>query len=473
MTRARRGAGRGAWSWLLVVLLGLAWPGAAAAREGTLTLSDVLRSLDAHPGWEQARLSIEAARGKRLSARGAFDPTIVARGTVQPVGYYRNAWVDVKVEQATPLYGTVLFAGWRLGQGDFPVYDGKLQTARGGELRAGVEVPLWRDGLVDRNRTERRQAERRVDQAQAQADAKQLELQLEAAKAYWRWVGAHQRLGVVEGLLALAERRQAGLRRQVDAGAVPEIEAIDNERSIADRQLEQVDAAAKLQTAAVELSLYLRDASGQPYVPEPAQAPRTLPAPPPEPAPSQTLLPDALARRPELEALAQAQAVAELELRWARNQRAPDVSVQAYVARDFGTGPEALLPAELALSLFVELPVPLRKARGQLATAQAELGRVRAARRLQGDVVGTELRAAEVALRAALGKLQLAQRQATLAEQVAEAERRRLSLGASNVLTVNLREQTAAEAATTRIDAAIEAQQAHAEHRVAQGLAPD
>lgn len=472
---------RGAWWWMgwmrwLVLAVVLAWPGVTAAEpgEGTLTLADVLARLPGrHPGWEAADRKVDAARGKRLSARGAFDPKVVIDATLRPMGYYENRQINVKVEQPTPLWGAVVFAGWRWGQGSFPVYDGRLETARAGELRAGVQVPLWRDGAVDRRRTDRRQADRLVEQTDRAAAAKRLALQLAAAKAYWAWVGAHQRLRVVEGVLQLAELRQAGLSRMVDAGAVPEIEAIDNERSIADRSLERIEAQRRLDTAAVTLSLYVRDGEGRPVVPSPAQAPASIPAPPPAPAADpDALVADALARRPELAAIEQEQAIAELELRWARNQRAPDVSVQAYVARDFGPGPEYLLPAELALSLLLELPIPLRKARGQLATADAELSRVKAERRLLGDEVAVELRAADIALRAALEQLRLAERQAELAERVAVAERRRLELGATNVLTVNLREQAAADAAQKSIEAAVRSHVAHAEHRVAQGLPP-
>lgn len=470
---------RGTWWWSLSLVLAamLAWSGAALAAPapgGTITLPEVLERLPGrHPDWEAADFKIEAARGKRLAARGAFDPKVVLDATLRPMGYYQNRQVDVKVEQATPLWGVVAFAGWRFGQGSFPAYDGKLETARAGELRAGVQVPLWRDGMIDRRRTDIRQSDRRLDQATREAAAKQLELQLSAARAYWAWVGASQRLRIVEGVLQLAERRQAGLSRMAETGAVPAIEVIDNERSIADRSLERVEARRRLDAAAVALSLYYRDPEGRPVVPAPAQAPASLPPPPPAPATApEALVADTLTRRPELAAIEQEQAVAELELRWARNQRAPDVAVQAYVARDFGPGPAYLLPTELALSLAVELPVPLRKARGQLAAAEAELSRVKAQRRLLGDEVTAELQAADIALRAALEQLRLAERQASLAEQVAAAERRRLELGATNILTVNLREQSAAEAATKAIDAGVRSHVAHAEHRVAQGLPP-
>lgn len=476
----RRVVGR--WLLGLVLAVLLAWPGASLAaversrapEGGTLTLPEVLARLSGrHPGWEAADRKIEATRGKRLSARGAFDPKVVLDATMKPMGYYENRQLGVKVEQATPVWGITAFAGWRWGQGSFPVYDGRLETARAGELRAGVEVPLWRDGAIDRRRTERRQADRLVEQAERQAEAKRLELQLEAARAYWTWVGASQRLRVVDGVLHLAERRQAGLRRLAETGAVPEIEAIDNERSIADRSLERVEAQRRLDATAVALSLYYRDADGRPVVPAASQAPATMPPPPPAPsARPDALVAEALERRPELAALEQEQAIAELELRWARNQQAPDVAVQAYVARDFGPGPEYLLPTEVALSLLLELPIPLRKARGQLATASAELSRVKAERRLLGDEVSAQLQAADIALRAALEQLGLAERQAELAERVAVAERRRFELGATNVLTVNLREQSAVDAAIKAIDAHVRSHVAHAEHRVAQGLPP-
>lgn len=477
MSASHRGRARG-WARVLVIvglLLGWSSTARAAGPAGdTIELADVLARLpERHPGLTAAERKIDAARGKRLSARGAFDPKVILDATLKPMGYYENRQINVKVEQPTSLWGIVAFAGWRWGQGSFPVYDGRLETARAGELRAGVQVPLWRDGAIDRRRAERRQAERGLERAERQAEAKLLELQLKAAKAYWAWVGASQRLHVVDGVLQLAERRQAGLQRLVETGAVPEIEAIDNERSIADRSLELIEARRRLDAAAVALALYWRDADGNPVVPSASQAPATMPPPPPAPATSpEALVADALGRRPELAAIEAERAIAELELRWARNQQAPDVSVQAYVARDFGPGPEYLLPTELALSLLLELPIPLRKARGQAATAKAELSRVEAERRLLGDEVTAELRTADIALRAALEQLRLAERQAELAERVATAERRRFELGSTNVLTVNLREQAAADAATKSIDASVRAHVAHAEHRAAQGLPP-
>lgn len=463
------------WAWIvLAVLLASSQPVRAAEGEGRLTLAEVLAALPGrHPSWEVADRKVEAARGKRLSARGAFDPSLAIGATLRPIGYYPSGQLDVKVEQATGLWGAVAFAGWRYGQGSFPVYDGRLETARAGEVRAGMRMPLVRDRAVDRRRTDRRQADRLLDAAQQRAAADRLALQLAAAKAYWAWVAAAQRLQVADDLVQLAERRQGGLLRMVDAGALPEMEAIDNERSLADRSLGRVEATRRLDAAAVALSLYWRDAEGRPRTPAPAQAPTRLPEPPPAPAATtESHVADALARRPELRALEQELEVAELELRWARNQRAPDVSVQAYVARDLGPGPERLLPTDLVVSLGLELPVPLRKARGQLAATQADLARLRAERRRIRDEVTATLRTVDIALAAALEQRQLAVRQAALAEQVAAAERRRLELGASNVLTVNLREQVAAEAALELVDAAIAAHVAHAEHRAAQGLPP-
>ena len=60
-----------------------------------------------------------------------------------PLGYYRNAALDVRVEQPTPFYGLTAWAGWRIGVGSFPVYDSKLETlARLQELGKDTEARL-------------------------------------------------------------------------------------------------------------------------------------------------------------------------------------------------------------------------------------------------------------------------------------------------------------------------------------------
>ena len=171
-------------------------------RTEVLSLDDILDALVASdPRLVAAERKREIADAKLMSARGGFDTKAKMRAFMQPMSYYRQGTVDVRVEQPTPLWGLGVFAGWRLGLGDFAVYDGKLLTAAGGEIRAGATIPLWRDGPIDRRRADLRQAKLGTDKATRERDAKQLELQAAAAAAYWEWVSRGLELEIERELL--------------------------------------------------------------------------------------------------------------------------------------------------------------------------------------------------------------------------------------------------------------------------------
>ena len=212
-----------------------------------------------HPRVEVAKHDVDRADGNAMAARGGFDPSLVVQSKWTPVGFYNNGQVDTLVRQATPAWGLGLYAGYRLGWGTYPVYRGHLQTLSGGELRAGIDIPVWRDGPIDARRARIKQTKIRSGGARGARDATQLQVERDAAKAYWSWVAAGQRLRVARDLLATAERRDAGLNEQAAAGAIERIKLVDNRRLVLDRMGKVVSAEREFQQASVALSLYLRD----------------------------------------------------------------------------------------------------------------------------------------------------------------------------------------------------------------------
>ena len=92
----------------------------------------------------------------------------------------------MRVSAATLAAGsasTVAFAGWRLGRGDIPVYDGKLATTDAGEIRAGIELPVLRDAAIDGPRAQRKRTDVEVDIATLEREQRALELSRDAAIA--------------------------------------------------------------------------------------------------------------------------------------------------------------------------------------------------------------------------------------------------------------------------------------------------
>ena len=103
----------------------------------------------------------------------------------------------------------------------------------------------------------------------------------------------------------------------------------------------------------------------------------------------------------------------------------------------------------------VRLSVPLerRAARGRMAEARSEIDALRNRRRQLSDQIAAGVNAIAVNVEGSGRLVTLATEEASLAEQMAQAERRRFSLGASDFLIVNLREESAADAKVRLLDA--------------------
>lgn len=458
---------------LLLLVCALAFPRGASA-SSPLRLREVLDSVrGTHPELERAELKVEAADGRVLSARGGFDPMLSIGTRWLPVGNYRNGQVDALVRQATPILGLGVYGGYRMGWGSYPVYKGDLQTLSGGEVRAGLELPLWKDRSIDERRAEIARARLRRGGADHARDAAQLQLERDAADAYWRWVAAGWSLRVARDLLAIAERRDLGLREQVAAGSIEALQVVDNRRLVLDRRAKVIAAERRFQEASLALSLFARDRRGQPQRFDEDRVPDVLPEPAPVDVDDlEAAVERAIARRPDVAALQAERDAAAVAVRLTRNQRAPKVNLQTFVAKDFGAGPDELAPVEWGAGVVVEVPLPLRAARGEHRVAKAELAGVEAQRRAQRDAIGAQVRTAHVGLRAAHRGVELAREQLEAANELADAERTRLREGSSELVIVNLREIAAAEAALAEIESLADYQRAVADFHVATGRSP-
>jgi len=460
----------------LAFLVALGWSSAAGAQP--IELSTVLRSVESHfPLIAAAERDRDVADAELLSAEGAFDPQWRTRAAAGPLGYYQPLTLDTMITQPTALWGAQLFAGYRFGQGlsytGMPIYDGKLETNTLGELRAGVSIPLWRNGPIDRARASIRRAEIGRTVASLGVAQQRIEAARAATVAYWEWVAAGRRMAVARSLLALAEARDAGLGTRVARGDLPPFERTDNTRAIVQRQGFVVSARRALEQTAIALSLYLRDGRGEPSLPDPSRLPDALPDPvilPPGCAAREAGA--AAARRPEVRRLEAQRAQQEVERELAENQRRPAIDLVVAVSQDLGDGPEPRRPPVLEAGLVLDIPLRNRAADGRARAASATAARIDQQTRMARDRATADLRDAASAMEAARQRWAVARTELGLAGTLAEQERARLTLGEGTLLVVNLREQAEAEAALREVDALAEFQRALAAWRLAVAAVP-
>ena len=446
----------------------------APPTEPVLTVDEVLAAVaQRYPLLKADFLENDLAAADLLNAEGQFDVTWKTRVAAVPLGYYQQLRADSVLEKPTDIWGSSFFAGYKLGTGDFTSYDGKLQTLVFGELRAGGNLPLWRNRGIDRRRASRSRAELGVELASLTVAQQRIELRRAATVRYWAWVAAGRRLGFAERLLKIAVDRDVGLAGHVSAGNAADIDRIDNERAIAQRTAQVAASRRALEQAAIELSMLLRDQAGAPVVPRAAQLPSTIV----DGAPALLASADddidvAVRQRPEARRLNVQALQQRIELQWAENQQAPAIDLQFMVAKDFGPAienrPDLSTPVVEAMVLL-EIPLQTRFMRGRADQARAMQSRMQLQATFATDRIKADIADAHSALRAAVERIAAATREVKAALALEDGERSRFDLGYSTLLIVNIREQQTAEAQLREIDALFDYRRALADLSAARG----
>ena len=450
--------------------------GAAVSVGGPLALDEVLFSVERnYPSLRAIEQERVIAGGRLVSTMGAFDLNLTAGADGQGTTY-DNFRSTLGVSQGLPFGGIGAFAGYRNGYGDFPTYNLGQKTADGGEFRAGLTIPLFRDRAIDRPRANIQQARLDVALAEPVIERQRLDFQRAAARTYWNWVAAGQRLKVVESLVKLAVERDDQLKARVEAGPTANIERIDNQQNIALRNGVLVQAQRGFQQATIDLSLFLRDGTGSPTLAGTDRLPSFPDVQPIDLKTFDTSLQTAFDLRPEPRRLRLQWDKAAVELRLASNQTLPTVNAVVAASQDAGggksslSGPNGLDRTTLSAGVTFLLPVQQRDARGRVMQAQAQLNQIEQQLRNAEDVVRAEVQDAFSAMERAFEFYQQTKKRVELARLVARAEREQLRLGRSDVLRVTLREQATFDAEIVEIGAQQDYFRALADFKAALGI---
>jgi outer membrane protein TolC len=433
------------------------------APAGSLGLAEVLASARFHaPQVLEALARVRGAQGRQLSAQAAFDTVFAVDAASRVTGFYDGTYAEATVTRPFRGIGGYAYGGYRIAGGEFPIYEDERYTNRFGEVKAGAVLSLLRDRIIDERRFGLVQAE--IDIALAETDRTLIAIgvQTRAIQSYNNWVVAGLRLAIHRELLALAQQRQAGFRRQVETGARPSILLVENEQNILRRQSLVVQSEQALAQAATSLSLYLRDADGAPLVPSSERLPCQLPPPIRVSAEAATLL----ARRPDVRVLSLRIDAANRRLTLDRNALLPKLDLKLEASQDIGPVPAqstSKSSTDTKIGISFSLPLERRAARGRLAQTRADIEANQQRVRFLADQIATDVANLQTAAENAARLAQLARDEAERAGTMAAAERRRFALGTADFFLVNQREEAAADAAVRRLDAAFRQVAANAE----------
>jgi outer membrane protein TolC len=425
---------------------------------GVLSLESLLKSVEkTYPLVLAAEKLLTEAEYNYLAAEGAFDLQFRSLGTTKPLGFYQNDATDSIIEKPTPLGGTSFFAGYRTGRGNFPAYDQRRETNDYGEIRAGAIVPLIRNREIDKNRADLKKAD--LDRKSAELSIKKLKIEIvkEATRRYWRWVGTGQEYLVYKDLLAIAKVRQTQINERIKLGDLPKIESIDNDRAILQRESQLVTAERELQRSAIDLSLFLRAPDGAMILPKNDRLPIGFPSPiSVNSLDLQESIKLAWKFRPELLDFEFKRDKVSIDRELGYNAAKPQVDLLVATSQDFGPGSVVRAKPELEASLILNVPLQTRRPRGQIGAAEAKLAQLDQELQFAKDKVSTEVQDSISEVNASSRRVDVSKAEVELARKLEELERERFFLGDSNLLIVNIREQTSAEASIREIKALLD-----------------
>ncbi len=445
-----------------------------ATAEKHVDLAHVLDAVENQfPGLHAAKLEIAAAEARLLSAEGRFDTLVTLETKNKVEGYYENNNLNFNITQPLETWGAKVKSGYRYALGDFGSYDGDIDTNAGGEFFFGFEVPLLKGNAIDSRRAELWKRRIELDRADPIVREERVRLYRKATESYWKCVAAAQKIKIAQDLLELAETRRTSLRDLVAEGQLPEIYLTDNERLFVARQAKLIQAKRTFEKATIGLSIYYRDNEGNPVRLTIDRIPRFPKLPDIFSESLENHVTFGIANRPEMRGFLCDLAAADLDLFKRNNDMLPKFDAFVTASQDIGRSTSADSsddPFEFGIGIKFEMPLARRVARGKLRQSQIKMSQLTQKARLTADKIEAEIRDAASALSRARENLLLYERSVELAQTLERAEQDKLLEGASDLLRVNLREQSTAKARVTTAEAYASCFVAFANYLAAMGL---
>ncbi|MGA1379443.1 MAG: TolC family protein [Chitinophagaceae bacterium] len=235
------------------------------SQESEITLSvDQFISLliKYHPIAKQADIQIDQAKQEVRIARGAFDPTFsykTAEKTFDGTSYYVHQQPVITVPT---WFGVNIQSGWERVDGNR--VDPTETLGRSSYL--GVQIPIGRDLLTDKRRTDLQKA--KIIREASSIEKRKIinDLILEATNSYWEWWLQNRILLITAEALSVTKKRFDFVKLSVRGGDRPAIDTIEAFAQVQLFELLYNQAKVLQQKSQWELSQYIWQENQTPYL---------------------------------------------------------------------------------------------------------------------------------------------------------------------------------------------------------------
>ena len=435
-----------AYALFVSLFIAMPWFSHTALAE-PINLKHVLHSaLQHHPKILEARSATAEKRALREASLGEFDWQVKQQSFARGSGYYDGRYADQKFVRKLRQFNGELSLGYRISDGDFPVYEQINETLSDGEVNLKLSLSLLRGRSIDEQRGRLNEAELDIDIAELAQQLDANEVLFDAALSYLRWYRSVMETEIAEQALALAENRNKAIRIGVSKGDLAAITLSEFEQSLLNRKASLLGSRQKQAGNAVELGLYLRDQHGEPLELSQAKAPQANQqaffSQQIDVAMAQTRRPGQQHKRhPFYQQLTRMIERQKNQIRLSENKRLPKLDLQMTVAEDVGVGSETLDGTETYLGLHFSTPIQRREAKGKLSAQKQKLRQLEHKQQMFVDKLNAELTKAQLELDNLEQLRDIRQQQADLGNHLVAQEQRRFDLGESDLFLLNTRER--------------------------------
>ncbi len=229
----------------------------------TLNVEEVLALVrQHHPAVKQADIAVKKSDADIMIARGAFNPIVgasLAHKTFGDVTYYESVapsvtiptWFGIEVSAGLEnLSGNRLNASETVGQTGY----------------IGVNVPLLKNLLIDKRRAYLQQSKLYRDMSVNEQKAVINTILMDAAAQFWLWVNAYRVHQVLSENLELSRQRFEMIKKTFKNGERPAIDTLEAMTQLQTLEFQRNEAWLSFQKERLELSVFLWQANGSPYL---------------------------------------------------------------------------------------------------------------------------------------------------------------------------------------------------------------
>ncbi|MDT0634577.1 TolC family protein [Spectribacter hydrogenoxidans] len=343
----------------------------------------------------------------------------------------------------------------------------RAPTQAGARVGLTLTQALLRGAGIGTNLVALRQARTDVAASAYQLRGFVATLVAEVERTYWQYLGARERIRILESSLELAQRQVEQARQRIDAGTVARTELAAVKAEVARRRQALIDGRAEAERLKASLLRQINPPGRGDGEREIRLASEVEFTPGEDPVASEHI--DlALARRPEINEARLLLARNELQVVATRNGLLPRLDLfvtlgQTGFSDSFGEAYSQVDSGDtydLSAALEFEYPLGNRAAEAEDLRARREVAQAEASLANLGRLISAEVRNAVIEARRAAAQIDATAATLALQEETLEAEQARFEVGRSTSLLVAQAQRDLLAAQLDRADAFLAYRQA-------------